>query len=117
MPTHWKLLGTCGTRVFLAASAGLLTSASARIYGEDRPTVPPRVGVLVRNLSDLSEDRAQLPDRAELPVASIDADLGRFVLHPTRNHDVSIEERRAAAAVAQLLAYDLTIRSQRVGVA
>jgi len=56
MPTYWKLLGARGKRVFLAASAGLLTIVSARIYGEDRPAVPPRVGVLVRNLSDVSEE-------------------------------------------------------------
>jgi hypothetical protein len=66
-------------------------------------------------LSDLSEDRAQLPDRTELPVSAGDADLGRFVLHPTRGHDVSIEERRAAAAVAQLLAHELSLRMMRRG--
>ena len=79
------------------------------------PTTAPTIlpdGQLMAYLSDLSEDRAQLPDRTELLVASRGTDLGRFVLHPTRNHDVSIEERRAAAAVAQLLAYDLSVRSK-----
>ena len=80
------------------------------------PTTAPTIlpdGQLMAYLSDLSEDRAQLPDRTELPVASGDADLGHFVLHPTSGHDVSIEERRAAAAVAQLLAHELACRSKR----
>ena len=67
-------------------------------------------GHLMAYLSDLSEDRAQLPDLTELPVSTGDIDLGRFVLHPTRDHDVSIEERRAAAAVAQLLGHELARR-------
>lgn len=73
-------------------------------------------GFLMAYLSDLSEDRAQLPELTELPVSTGDVDLGRFVLHPTRDHDVSIEERRAAAAVAQLLGHELALRStQRDG--
>ena len=80
------------------------------------PTTAPTIlpdGHLMAFVSDLSEDRAQLPDRAELPVFTSDAELGRFVLHPTRSRDVSIEERRTAAAVAQLLAYELTNRANR----
>ena len=78
----------------------------------EAPTILPD-GQLMAYLSDLSEDRAQLPDRTELPVASYDEDLGHFVLYPTSGHDVSIEERRAAAAVAQLLAHELAMRSKR----
>jgi K+-sensing histidine kinase KdpD len=72
-------------------------------------------GHLMAYLSDLSEDRAQLPDHTELPVSAGDTDHGRFVLLPTRGHDVSIEERRAAAAVAQLLAHELSLRMMRRG--
>ena len=80
------------------------------------PTTAPTIlldGQLMAFMSDLSEDRAQLPNNAELPVFTTYGELGRFVLHPTRAHDVSIEERRAAAAVAQLLAYDLVNREHR----
>ena len=80
------------------------------------PTTAPTIlldGQLMAFMSDLSEDRAQLPNNAELPVFTTYGELGRFVLHPTRAHDVSIEERRAAAAVAQLLAYDLVNRDHR----
>ena len=73
------------------------------------PTILPD-GFLMAYLSDLSEDRAQLPELTELPVSTGDVELGRFVLHPTRDHDVSIEERRAAAAVAQLLGHELARR-------
>jgi hypothetical protein len=80
------------------------------------PTTAPTIlpdGQLMAFVSDLSEDRAQLPHKAELPVFTNDGELGRFVLHPTAGRDVSIEERRAAAAVAQLLAYELYNRAQR----
>ena len=73
------------------------------------PTILPD-GFLMAFLSDLSEDRAQLPELTELPVSTGEVDVGRFVLHPTRGHDVSIEERRAAAAVAQLLGHELARR-------
>jgi K+-sensing histidine kinase KdpD len=74
------------------------------------PTILPD-GQLMAYISDLSEDRAQLPNPTELPVGTRDTELGRFVLHPTPGHDVSIEERRAAAAVAQLLAHELAHRT------
>lgn len=77
------------------------------------PTILPN-GQLMAYLVDLGEDRAQLPDRTELPVTSPDREFGRFVLHPTRDHDVSIEERRTAAAVARLLAHELARRADRV---
>lgn len=76
------------------------------------PTILPD-GHLMAYLSDLSEDRAQLPDLTVLRASTTDADVGHFVLHPTPGHDVSIEERAAAAAVAQLLGHELAIRSQR----
>jgi len=74
------------------------------------PTSAPMIlpdGQLMAYLSDLSEDRAQLPERTELPVSTGDIYVGRFVLHPTPNHDVSLEERRTAVAIARLLAYEL----------
>jgi len=77
------------------------------------PTILPD-GQLMAYLSDLSEDRAQLPDLTELPVTTGVGDIGCFVLHPTRGHDVSLEERRAAVAVAQLLAHELADSSARL---
>ena len=70
------------------------------------PMILPN-GQLMAYLSDLSEDRARLPDLTELPVTTGDTYLGRFVLHPARSHDVSVEERRAAVAVSRLLAHEL----------
>jgi hypothetical protein len=102
-----------------AASAitGILSLAQCEWRrGPRHPTAPIILpdGQLMAYLSDLSEDRAQLPDLTELPVSTGAADIGVFVLHPTRYHDVSIEERRAAVAVAQLLAYELAHRSARL---
>jgi hypothetical protein len=41
--------------MLLAAIAGLLTTGPARLCGEDGLSTTPRVGVIVRNLTDLSE--------------------------------------------------------------
>jgi Domain of unknown function (DUF4118) len=76
------------------------------------PTILPD-GLLMAYERDLSEDRSQLPKGTELRVRDGDTDLGRFVLTPTPGHDVSIEERHAAAAVAQLLAHELSNRKRR----
>jgi K+-sensing histidine kinase KdpD len=95
------------------AISDILGLASCEWHTGMAPTMAPTIlpdGQLMAYLSDLSEDRAQLPDRTELPVATDAAELGRFVLHPTRDHDVSIEERRAAAAVAHLLGHELAGR-------
>lgn len=99
-----------------AAISDILGLAGCEWRVGKAPTTAPMIlpdGHLMAYLSDLSEDRARLPDHTELPVSTGAADLGRFVLRPTRDHDVSIEERRAAAAVAQLLAYELAIRMTR----
>jgi K+-sensing histidine kinase KdpD len=71
-------------------------------------------GQLMAYLSDLSEDRAQLPNLTELAVSTGISDIGCFVLHPTREHDVSLEERRAAVAIAELLAHELASNSAPV---
>ena len=74
------------------------------------PMILPN-GQLMGYSSDLGENRAQLPERTELPVAGPDRGFGRFVLHPSLDHDVSIEERRTAAAIARLLAHELARRA------
>lgn len=74
------------------------------------PTILPN-GQLMAYSSDLGEDRAQLPEGTELRVSTADHEFGRFVLHPTREHDVSLEQRRTAAGVARLLAHELARRS------
>jgi hypothetical protein len=56
MPAYSKPLGTRGTSVCLAASLGLLTTAPARVCAQDSTAVPPRIGMLVRNVSDVSEE-------------------------------------------------------------
>jgi hypothetical protein len=86
-----------------------------RVGPSSAPTILPN-GQLMGYSTDLGEDRAQLPDPTELPVGARDRDHGRFILRPTRGHNVSIEERRTAAAVAELLAHEMTRRSlPRVG--
>lgn len=97
-----------------SAISDILGLADCEWRAGKAPTTAPTIlpdGQLMAYLSDLSEDRARLPALTELPVATGAADLGRFVLHPTQDHDVSIEERRAAAAVAQLLAHELSVRA------
>ncbi|MEO8692934.1 MAG: DUF4118 domain-containing protein [Acidimicrobiales bacterium] len=79
-------------------------------------TTAPRIlpdGLLMAYERDLSEDRAQLPKGTELRVRAGDTDLGHFLLTPAADHDVSIEERHAAAVVAQLLAHELSNRMPR----
>lgn len=78
------------------------------------PSTAPMIlfdGQVMGCTTDLGVDRAQLPERTELLVASRDREFGRFILHPTRDHSVSIEERRTAAAVARLFAHELARRA------
>jgi two-component system sensor histidine kinase KdpD len=78
------------------------------------PTILPN-GQLMGFSMDLGEDRAQLPSPTELPVVDADRAYGRFVLLPTVGQDVSLEERRTAAAIAALLAHALSEREFRDG--
>jgi hypothetical protein len=69
----------------------------------DAPVLLPG-GQLMGYLRDFPADRAQLTDGSELPVRKGDREFGRFVLHPQPGHIVSLEERRTAVAIANLVA-------------
>lgn len=72
-----------------------------------RPVLLPS-GSVMGYQSALNDDRAQLPDQIDLPAEAHDRTLGHFILEPRGGTTTSIEERKAAAAIATLLAEALS---------
>jgi K+-sensing histidine kinase KdpD len=65
-------------------------------------------GQIMGYLHDLPADRSQLPPSGvELLAQTSDAEIGSFVLVPTAGTTTSVEQRRTAAAIANLLALAL----------
>jgi K+-sensing histidine kinase KdpD len=106
-----ELVDDAGARV-----AAILGAVRCEWHPDGEPSNAPTIlpnGQLMAYSRDLGEDRAQLPDPTELPVSDGERSHGRFVLHPTPGHDVSLEERRTAAGIARLLAHALSLRANR----
>ena len=112
---HWVSSAMCLIGMLLFAVTGFTLNHAGQIESKPKVVsqqapVPDALLTTLKALPAPPKDRAPLPELTELPVSTGEVDVGRFVLHPTRGHDVSIEERRAAAAVAQLLGQELARR-------
>ena len=65
-------------------------------------------GQIMGYLQDLPDDRSQLPaSGAELLAQTPDTEIGSFLLTPVEGSTTSVEQRRTAAAIANLLALAL----------
>jgi K+-sensing histidine kinase KdpD len=73
-----------------------------------------RSGRVVPTLSTWTGHGFQLPDRASIPVVASQGVLGHVAIEATPGHGVSLDERRVAVALADVLALALEHAPERI---